>query len=105
MCGVSAMTVQDRTKLLLEDFDRLLEYVGGRVVEVVLNNLSSKIAGVILGELYSFLKGKALGYLTGADGGYRVGGEPYISDVAFIPQARQPEPSAEAYYPKPPALP
>ncbi len=85
------MTVQDRTKLLLEDFDRLLEYVGGRVVEVVLNNLSSKIAGVILGELYSFLKGKALGYLTGADGGYRVGGERYIPDVAFISKARQPE--------------
>src|SRR5258708_19473680 len=69
------MTVQDRTKPLLEDFDRLaelpenadrlLEYVGGRVVEVVSNNLSSKIAGVILGEVYSFLRGKALGYLTG----------------------------------------
>jgi Uma2 family endonuclease len=108
------MTAQDRTKLLVEDFDRLvglpentdrqLEYIGGRIVEVVSNNLSSKIAGGILGELYLFLKRNPLGYLTGADGGYMVVGERYIPDVAFISKSKQPAPSREAYNPNPPDL-
>ena len=55
-------------------------------------------------DTYSFLKGKTLGYPTGADGGYRVVGESYIPDVAFISKAREPEPSREAYNPNPPDL-
>ncbi|MGQ9889985.1 MAG: Uma2 family endonuclease [Aggregatilineales bacterium] len=42
--------------------------------------------------------------MTGADGGYVVGGERYIPDVAFISFTRQPEPSHAAYNPQPPDL-
>ncbi|MEJ5197516.1 MAG: SdrD B-like domain-containing protein, partial [Anaerolineae bacterium] len=35
--------------------------------------------------------------VTGADGGYRVGDERYIPDVAFVSQSRQPAPSRDAY--------
>jgi Uma2 family endonuclease len=51
-----------------------------------------------------FVRTHDLGYVTGADGGYRVSGERYIPDAAFISTARQPQPSHEAYNPNPPDL-
>jgi len=44
------------------------------------------------------------GYITGADGGYQIGDERYLPDVAFVSKARQPEPSHETYNPLPPDL-
>jgi Uma2 family endonuclease len=51
-----------------------------------------------------YVKQHQLGYVTSADGGYMISGERYIPDVAFISKARQPEPSHDAYNPKPPDL-
>jgi Uma2 family endonuclease len=108
------MAVQDRTKLTVEQFDELiklpenahrsLEYVGGRVIEVVSNNLSSEIAAFMLIEIGVHVRARDLGRVTGADGGYIVAGERYIPDVAFISKERQSRPSREAYNPNSPDL-
>ena len=87
-----------------ENADKRLEFIGGEVVEVVTNNYASKIAARLLIEIGIFLKGKDLGDVTGADGGYRVSGERYIPDVAFISRRKQPTPSHETYNPNPPDL-
>lgn len=44
------------------------------------------------------------GHLTGESGGYRVGGERYAPDVAFISYARAPELQRDGYHPDPPEL-
>lgn len=100
--------------LTVEEFDRLIErpeyasrvfeYVGGEMIEVVSNNYSSAVAARILAHILMFVEAANLGTVTGADGGYRVAGERYIPDVAFISKARQPEPSHEAYNSHPPDL-
>ncbi len=90
--------------LLPENQDRLFEYIGGKVVEVVSNNYSSEIAANILAEIRMFIKGKSLGRVTGADGGYSVSGARYMPDVGFISWDRQPESSHAAWNPLPPDL-
>jgi Uma2 family endonuclease len=100
------MTVEefDRFVLLPENAERTFEYIGGEIAEVVSNNYSSMI-GMFVGAMMTvFVHEHKLGYVTGADGGYRVSGERYIPDAAFISKARQPEPSHEAYNPNPPDL-
>lgn len=100
------LTVEEFDNVVLqpENRDRMLEYVGGEIIEVVSNNYSSEVAASILTEIGGFVKKNKLGRVTGADGGYRVSGERYIPDVAFVSKARQPEPSYEAYNPIAPDL-
>jgi Uma2 family endonuclease len=94
----------DRFVLLPENAERMFEYIGGEIVEVVSNNYSSEIGASFLVEIGGFVKKNRLGRVTGADGDYRIAGERYIPDVAFISKSRQPEPSHEAYNPNPPDL-
>jgi Uma2 family endonuclease len=94
----------DRFAVSPETGDRLFEYIGGEVVEVVSNQRSSAIAYRIGGALSAYLQQHEIGFLTGADGGYMIGGERYIPDIAFVSQARQAEPTEEAYSPIPPDL-
>jgi Uma2 family endonuclease len=94
----------DRFVQLPENADRLFEYVGGEIIEVVSNNYSSEIAMLIGAAILAFAREKRPGRVTGADGGYMVSGERYIPDVAFISKEKQPEPSHEAYNPTPPDL-
>jgi len=101
------ITVEEFERLALqpENTDRRLEFVGGEINEVVSNSYSSLVAARILIRLGAFLEGaNAVGYLTGADGGYQVGEERYIPDVAFVSKARQPQPSHETYNPLAPDL-
>ncbi|MCZ7541299.1 MAG: Uma2 family endonuclease [Anaerolineae bacterium] len=101
------ITVEEFERLAAqpENADRRLEFVGGESSEVVSNSYSSLVAARILIKLGAFLEGaNVAGYLTGADGGYQVGDERYIPDVAFVAKARQPEPSRETYNPLAPDL-
>ncbi len=94
------MTAEQFERLALqpENAERRLEFVGGEIVEVVSNNYSSMVAARILIKLGTFLENAHLeGYVTGADGGYCVGDERYIPDVAFVSKSRQPAPSRDAY--------
>jgi Uma2 family endonuclease len=79
----------DRFALLPENRDRLFEFIAGEIVEVVSNPQSSNIAAIISAFLGIFVMQHNLGHVTGADGGYKVGGERYIPDVAFISYKRQ----------------
>lgn len=89
---------------LPENAERRLELAGGEIIEVVSNNDSSMVALEIATEIKLYLKGKPLGYMTGEAGGYTIGSERYIPDVAFISKARQPEPCRLAYNPIAPDL-
>ncbi len=94
----------DRFVALPENAERLFEYIGGEVVEVVSNQRSSRIAARIIGFLFAYLQQHNLGFLTSSDGGYQIAGERYIPDVAYVSRARQTEPSDQSYSPIPPDL-
>src|SRR5262245_29198535 len=101
---IQHMTVEefDVFAELPENRDKILEYIGGEVVEVPSNAFASETGSTILGEMYIFLKGKDLGHLTGEAGGYMVSGERYAPDVAFVSKARQPQLAKKGYNPIPP---
>lgn len=101
-----SMTVEefDRFVDLPENADRLFEYIGGEVVEVVSSARSSKIALRIGYFITGYLLQNDIGHATGADGGYRVGGERYIPDVGFISRAHLPELPDLSYLPQAPEL-
>jgi Uma2 family endonuclease len=103
---IQHMTVEqfDVFAELPENRDKILEYIGGEVVEVPSNAFASETGSTILGEMYIFLKGKDLGHLTGEAGGYMVSGERYAPDVAFVSKARQPQLAKKGYNPIPPDL-
>lgn len=100
------VTVQefDQFVNLPENADRLFEYIGGKIVEVVSNNYSSLIGAEFVTLLTNFVKKYNLGYVTSADGGYIVAGQRYIPDAAFISRTRQPKPSRDTYNPNAPDL-
>src|SRR5688572_27367561 len=108
------MAVQTHMRVSIEEFekiaalpenaDRHLEYIGGEIVEVVSNNLSSRIALRIGGKISNFVEAQNLGYVTGADGGYKVSGEDYIPDVGFLSKARHPKPPVDSWVPLAPDL-
>ena len=85
------MTVEqfDTFALQPENADRNLQYIGGEVIEMVSNPLSSKVALKVSLFLGIYLLENDTGHLTGADGGYRVSGERYIPDVAYISYEKQ----------------
>jgi Uma2 family endonuclease len=87
-----SMTVDefDQYVRLPENRDRNFEYIGGEVIEVVSNPVSSNLAARITGFLFIHLTQNDIGYLTSSDGGYIVSGERYIPDVGFITYAKQP---------------
>jgi Uma2 family endonuclease len=87
-----------------ENADKLLELIGGEIIEVPSNPYASMIAMRILIALGIFLQGKDWGFLTGEAGGYVVSGERYAPDVAYISKARQPQLAQEGYNPNPPDL-
>jgi Uma2 family endonuclease len=89
---------------LPENYDRLFEFIGGEMVEVVSNGVSSKFGILIGGFLAVWVHQHKLGEVTGADGGYMIAGERYIPDAAFISARKQPQPSHESYNPNPPDL-
>jgi Uma2 family endonuclease len=108
------MAVPEKIRVTLEAFDeyihlpenadKLFEYIGGAIVEVVSNNYSSEVAALLLIHIGGHVLANKLGHVTGADGGYIVSGEKYIPDVAFISLARQPLASHAAYNPNAPDL-
>jgi len=107
--------VMPQTRLSAEDFEALaeqlayadvrLEFVAGEVYEVPSNMLASHVAGMIVTEINLYLRTNRIGYTTIADGGYRVGPDRYVPDVAFVSYARQASiPDKGGYNPVPPDL-
>lgn len=88
-----AMTAEafEQYAALPENAGRPLELIEGEVIEVVSNDLSSEVAMLIGAMITLFVRTQGLGRVTGADGGYVIGDERFIPDVAYISWARQPE--------------
>jgi Uma2 family endonuclease len=89
---------------LSENAEKLFEFIGGEIVEVPSNPYSSQIALRISGFIFMYLMENNIGHLTGAAGGYMVGGDRYAPDVAFISSERQPQLVRTGYNPIPPDL-
>ncbi len=107
--GVQAprMTVEEfkRFAELPENADKLLEYIGGEIVEVVCNSYSSLVAANVLFLIKSYLReNNNWAYVTGEAAGYMVAGECYIPDVGVISKTRLPDPPHETWIPLPPDL-
>jgi len=88
-----------------DNVDRHFEFIAGEIREIVSNNYSSEIASEILFLIRFHMKQTNLkGRVTMADGGYQIGEDRYIPDVAFISWEKQPNSSHEAYNSNPPDL-
>jgi len=88
-----------------ENTGRDFELIAGRIVEKMVSRPRQSAIAMRLGGFMSvFVSQHKLGRVTGADGGYRVGDERYIPDVAYISKARQPVQPDDAYNPLPPDL-
>lgn len=68
------------------------ELIAGEVVLVVSNGYVSRVAARIVRFLDAFVDEHKLGRVTTADGGYMVGGQPYIPDAAFLSYEAQKSP-------------
>lgn len=94
----------DRMALLPENADKVLEFVGGEIVEMPSNPFASAISSRINGFLFLYLRENSIAHLTGEAGGYQVAGERYAPDVGVILRARQPELARQGYNPNAPDL-
>jgi len=85
--------------------DQRWELINGEIIEVVSENYSSELAITIAAFIKRHLREQGIHVrVTGADGGYIIGGNHFIPDVAYISAEKQPEPSREAYNPNHPDL-
>lgn len=80
-----------------DNSDRRFELIAGEVLEVVSGQRSSAVAMRIGGELLVYLKQHPIGFLTGPDGGYKVGEGRFIPDVALVLYSTTAEPTDESY--------
>jgi Uma2 family endonuclease len=95
----------ERYALRDENADDILEFIDGEIVVVPSNPFASKISSLIIYFLLDFIrKNDVQGHVTGEAGGYRVGGDRYAPDVAFVRADKQAEVATEGYNPVPPDL-
>ncbi|KXK48889.1 MAG: hypothetical protein UZ13_03426 [Chloroflexi bacterium OLB13] len=103
---VQPMTAEefDRFALADENSERILEFIDGEIFEVPSNPYASKVSmrvGILIGV---YLLKQPIGHLTGEAGGYRVSGDRYAPDVAFVRREKQDEVAMEGHNPVPPDL-
>jgi Uma2 family endonuclease len=100
------MTVDEFDEWVMQDANMGTDYefIGGEVYDVTSNNYASETAMIIGAYLTIYVRSRNLGRVTGSDGGYRVAGERYIPDVAYISYEKQPVPSETGFSPIPPDL-
>lgn len=84
-------------KFIAEQSGTDYELIGGEIVEVVSHSYSSYIAARLLIKIGMFVEAHQAGYVTGADGGYKVGDERYLPDVGFISHDKLSKPPHETY--------
>jgi Uma2 family endonuclease len=87
-----------------DNADRILEFIGGEILDVPSNAYVSKIAILIAHFIMTYLMKNDIGHVTGEAGGYMVGNERFAPDVAFISYEKQPELVRQDYNPNPPDL-
>jgi Uma2 family endonuclease len=83
--------------LLPANRDKRLEFIHGELVEVVSNDIAAMIGAKIVVLIGSFVWSNQLGFVTGEQGGYRIGEHDLIPDCAFVSKARRAGPQGETY--------
>lgn len=103
---IRKMTVEefDQFVLLPENADKRLEFIAGEIIDMVSNSYCSIVAGLFIRRFGLYLDDHEIGWVTVPDGGYKVMGERYIPDVAFISKAKYPNAPREVYINMPPDL-
>jgi Uma2 family endonuclease len=94
----------ERIVMLPENADRLLELIDGEIIAKISNGYLSSLGAQIAAYLGQYVYLNKLGFVTGADGGYRLGNECYLPTCAFISRQKQPKTSLEVYNLTPPDL-
>lgn len=95
----------DYLRQLTQNIDKIFEFVGGEAVEKVSSPYLSSIAGEICYFIKRHLKQNNIdGHVTGEAGGYKIGGERYAPDVAYMPATKQPQLDKDGYNSVPPDL-
>jgi Uma2 family endonuclease len=84
--------------LLPENIDQHYELIAGKVYEMVSHGPSSVLGGKFLYYVLGFVMQHNLGVVTGADGGYRVGGNRCIPHVGFTRKERATGEMTKGYY-------
>jgi Uma2 family endonuclease len=89
-----------------ENQNRLFERIDGRIVEKMASNpRASQVAARFVRYMGLFVEDEHdLGHVTGADGGFKVAGEEYIPDAAFISKDKQASLVRRGYNPYPPDI-
>lgn len=77
--------------------DSIFEWIGGEIFQMPSNGYSSMIATRIIIRIGIYLLQNDIGYLTTEAGGYKIGEERYVPDVAFVTYQKQKEPSKHGY--------
>lgn len=84
------LTVEEFDDVLLrsKEGDKILEYIGGKLVESLSSGDSSEIGAYLCAKINYFVLQHQLGHVTSAKGGYRISGERYVPSVAFTSKAK-----------------
>lgn len=84
-----------------ENIERNFELIGGEIVEKMVSHpYASQVTSRVIRLFGNFIDEHQLGHLTSADGGYIVGKQRFIPDMAFVSYKRMPELIAEKGYVK-----
>lgn len=95
----------DRWVELPENSQRLFEFICGEIVEKIPSNVYvSIVASRIIGLLMIYLFQHDIGYVSGEQGGYQVGDDRYVPDVAYVSYTKQKMATRKGYNPVVPDL-
>lgn len=83
--------------LLPENRGRHLELVNGEIIEMVSSDVSAVVGATLIVLIGAFVRQNRLGYVTGKQGGYRIGENNLIPDLAFVSKQRRERPQGETY--------
>lgn len=97
------MTVEEFDEWIVQQDDNY-EYVGGEISSILASHSASCIGANILIAVGQFVHKHRLGRVTGAAGGYKIAGERYMPDVAYISYSKQPNTSSESFLSNTPNL-
>ena len=89
-----------------ENADKLFELINGVVIEKPVSTSYCSMIGATVGYfLVDFVRKSNIGgWLTGANGGYKIGDERYTPDVAYVSPEHDAESKKVYWFAKPPAL-
>jgi Uma2 family endonuclease len=87
----------ERIVALSENRERRLELIDGEMVEMVSSGIASRVSMRLGGLLDAHVVADELGFVTDAQGGYQIGADRLIPDVAFVSKAKRAARTDEAY--------